>query len=171
MLKPVTAKDIRGAALKLRTGTSDIEGMGPRHIALLSEDALEVLAGMMWISEFGRCYPRIMEQVVVKLLAKKDGGSRPIMLFRSVFRVNCKARKGMVTKWEIEVASGKAFNNAPGRRIGDSIYRAAIRHALPWLRGRKEIQKGTTTFSNFCLILRKLLIGLAGREFGPRNEE
>ena len=75
-----------------------------------------LLADVSWIWEYGGCYPRFLEQVVVKLLAKKDGGSRPIMLFRCLFRVHCKARKGIVTKWEKEVAAGKAFNNAPKDR-------------------------------------------------------
>ncbi len=74
-------------------------------------------------------YPRFLEQVVVKLLAKKDGGSRPIMLFRCIFRVHRKARKGLVTKWDKEVASGKAQQRTRSNNR-DSIYRAAIRHAL-----------------------------------------
>ncbi len=89
--------------------------MGPRHIGLLSDDALEILATMCNLWELGGCYPRFMEAVIVKLLVKKDGGSRPIMLFRSVFRIHCKARKGFATKWETTKAAGAMFNRQEDR--------------------------------------------------------
>ena len=46
VLPALTSNDIRAVARLFRVGTSNIEGMGPRHIGLLSEDALCVLAMM-----------------------------------------------------------------------------------------------------------------------------
>ncbi len=88
MLPPLKGKYLIEAARRFRTGTSNIDGMGPRHIGLLGDDATEICAAMCNIWELGGCYPRSLESVIVKLLVKKDGGFRPIMLFRSMFRIH-----------------------------------------------------------------------------------
>ncbi len=81
-----------------------------------------MLAMLCKLFEVGGLYPRLTEAALARLLAKKDGGSRPIMLFRSVLRVHT-AKRGQVMQLQM-------FNHAPGRRIGDSTYRAEMRHAL-----------------------------------------
>ncbi len=43
---PLSGKELRDAARKFRVGTSNIEGMGPRHIGLLGDDALDTSAMM-----------------------------------------------------------------------------------------------------------------------------
>ncbi len=39
-LPPLVARDLKQAARLFRTGTSNIKGVGPRHIGLPSDDAL-----------------------------------------------------------------------------------------------------------------------------------
>ncbi len=116
--------------MKFRVGTSNVEGVPKRHAGLVGEDAQEILARLCNLFAGGGCFPRLMEAVLARLLAKKDGGSRPIMLFRSMFRVHSKPSKKHGTVWELEEASGDIFNNSPGRGIGGSNYGAIAGHAI-----------------------------------------
>ena len=69
-----------------------------------------------------------MRNLFVKLIPKPTGGFRPICLFRSLYRIHMKSRSGFVRAWEAEVGyKVQGFNNEPGRRITDGMYRDGIR--------------------------------------------
>jgi hypothetical protein len=71
---------------------------------------------------YGR-WPGKQECIIVKLLTKKDGTSRHILLFRCLQRVWAEARPVYATAWEADKASGVRFNKSPGRDITDELYR------------------------------------------------
>ncbi len=73
----------------------------------------------------------------------------------------------MVTQWELKTAAGKAINNAPGRRIGDSNYRAAMRHAIAQRKG--TLREAAVMYLRYCGISPKLLTKLIVDGFGGKG--
>ncbi len=96
----------------------------------LDEDSMEALRRIFALAEVWGRYPAQLENKLVKLIGKKDGGLRPIVLFRSLFRVHARARQGEVRKWEQEHAGDAKFNSAPRRRINDDMYRIWLRRCI-----------------------------------------
>ena len=93
----ITGEMIRVAAKAFKKMTSNIEGMGPRHLGHMSEQLLGALAHLIMTAEIYGMYPGPLACKLVKLLAKKDGTSRPIMLLRTIYRVHSKVRKNVIT--------------------------------------------------------------------------
>jgi hypothetical protein len=62
-----------------------------------------------------------MSELLVRLIDKKDGGTRPILLFRALYRVHMRARQGYAKAWEAQWAI-RGFNNSPTSRILDGSY-------------------------------------------------
>ena len=96
----------------------------------MSDQLVGPLATLLHAVEFAGKYPKEIEEIFVKLIPKKDGTTRPIVLFRSLTRLMGKARKPGVAKWGQDFASGAIFNNSGGRRIADGIWRLAWRNYL-----------------------------------------
>ena len=140
MMPPLSAEEIRAAAMSFKKFTSNIEGCSPRQVGQLSTSCLEVLAKIFYSCECLGLYPRVLEQKLVKLLVKKDGGTRPIMLFRTLYRIHAKARGEIARRWEAREAAGPSFNNSPQRRIGDVVYRQAVRNAIAEAEGRHIVE-------------------------------
>jgi exonuclease III len=108
--------------------TSNYEGLSPRHVSELPEQGLRLLAQLFNLCEVYGDYPEVLRNLFVKLIPKPTGGFRPICLFRSLYRIHMKARSGHVRQWEGEVGRKvQGFNNEPGRRITDAMYRDGIR--------------------------------------------
>jgi exonuclease III len=126
--KPVDAKLVQGTARSFAWHTSNYEGLSPRHVAELPEVGLTVLAQLFNLCEVFGDYPDVLRNLFVKLIPKPTGGFRPICLFRSLYRIHMKSRSGFVRAWEAKVGSQvQGFNNEPGRRITDAMYRDGMR--------------------------------------------
>jgi hypothetical protein len=69
---------------------------------------------------------------LVKLIDKTDGDLRPILWFRSAYRVYCRARSWEVKNWKQRRLKGTLFNNLNGQNIGDEIWRDAVQKHLGW---------------------------------------
>ena len=65
----------------------------------------------------------MQEHLLVSLIPKPDGDRRPILFFRSGFRVWARWAQGRVRKWAREALTGAALNNLEGRRPGDCVWR------------------------------------------------
>ena len=140
MMPPLRAEEIRAAARSFKEHTANIEGCAPRQVGQLSSGCLEALANMFYCCECLGIYPQVLEQKLVKLLVKKDGSTRPIMLFRTLYRIHAKARGEVVRRWEAKEAAGSSYNNSPNRRIGDVVYRQAVRNAIAAAEGRHVVE-------------------------------
>jgi hypothetical protein len=87
----ITADQIRSATTHFRATTSAPDGLPPRSIALLYDQCTQALAEIFRIFE-QHGWSTSERIVLTVLIPKKDGGLRPIALFRSLYRVYSKAR-------------------------------------------------------------------------------
>ncbi len=127
--KDILVQQIRTAARSFSEATSSIDLMHPRHINGLSDRALGCLVGFFRLFEATATWPKQEQCVITTLIPKTDGGLRPIALFRTVYHVYSKIRVLEVKQWAMS-HQGYQFNNAQGRWVGDSTWRAQIRSVL-----------------------------------------
>ena len=71
--------------------------------------------------------PDQVAQIIIVLLAKPNGGSRPIGLLGAIYRVWSRARRHLVQQWEQQFASYDFFSTGKGRSATDVVYRHTIR--------------------------------------------
>ena len=64
--------------------------------------------------------------MLIRFIPKEGGGWRPIGLLRGCFRLYQRARSTLVRRWAQDNIEA-CFNNDPGRRTGDSIWRSRVR--------------------------------------------
>ncbi len=57
MLGKFSCDEPRSVALSFKVGTSDVEGLSPRHLGLLSMDLLHALAELLYVCELLGDYP------------------------------------------------------------------------------------------------------------------
>jgi hypothetical protein len=120
-----TPKDIRTAARSFSTTTSSVDGMHPRQFDYLSDQALAVLADFFQIFEIAE-WPTDEQIVMVRLVPLKDGGLRPIALFRAAYRIVSKMRVWQFRDW-IQHTQRQGFNMTGQRRTLDAAWRCRIR--------------------------------------------
>ena len=130
VLPPLTPSDLRKASLSFARRTCDIGGVHPRHISLLSDEALRCLICILHASESLGFLPSNVAQLVMVLFPKLDGGSRPIGLFQGLFRVWAAARRPLVEAWEKGPAASPCFAAAKGRSANDVVWRSAFKAEL-----------------------------------------
>ena len=67
----------------------------------------------------------------MRMMAKAACGHRPIMLFRSLFRVVGKVRAGAVKRWMAKItADFPEINMAPRRWVSDATFRLQVRRDI-----------------------------------------
>ena len=93
-------------------------GMGigathPRHVAMLDDDALLVLAVLFKAMERLGATPRQIAILIVVLLPKPKGGSRPITLFATIFKIWARGRRNYAEEWRRR-HDAKHFACGPG---------------------------------------------------------
>ena len=134
-LPPIRADDIRSAAMRFPRKTSAVCGWHPRHFGLLASGTLQGLACILNMAESIGTMPTPAQAVVTRLITNKR---RPIGLFTSLFRVWGKIRSSIARGWESLSCQRQHYNAAPGRHVGDAIWRAIV--AAQW---RRTEGKGT----------------------------
>ncbi len=130
-VQPLSIDEFRSAARTFKASTSAVGGWHPRQLGQLSDELTGLLVRLVWVSEVSGVWPEQEAEVLVKMLPKAAGGHRPIMLFRSLFRVVGKARARQVKAWFSELT--RAFpetNMAPRRWVSDATYRCQVRRYL-----------------------------------------
>ena len=124
----LTAKEIRDAARSFKKRTTAVEGWHPRHFGWLSDDMLNALSRLWHVCETQLVWPSQEEELLAKLIPKASGGLRPIMWYRSMFRVYSRARRPRVQQWFASWAATRPeVNMAPGRHTTDAIWRSVVR--------------------------------------------
>eukprot|EP00959_Pyramimonas_sp_CCMP1952_P102885 2151607-Pyramimonas_sp.AAC.1 len=73
--------------------------MPPRAYSLLVDDAVAMLVYLLWAAEAWKRWPTTIMAIHVMLLAKPQGGLRPIALLPSIYRVYTKIRIVHVRRW------------------------------------------------------------------------
>jgi len=111
---------------KRRTGVAP-DGWHPRHVALLNDEALEVLALLYLLLEKSGHLPNQQRFVAIFLLDKPTGGTRPVGLFTAFYRLWAKARQEDAAAWAADhdmpfFAAGK------GRSTTDPVWRQSVRN-------------------------------------------
>ncbi len=126
-LERLGADDIRGAALSMREGTAQTyDGFHPRHLALLSDSALECLSDVYEAAEALGSWPSQVSLVTMPALAKPAGGYRLIGIFAGIYRVWAKARRPLADAWEERNDRGY-FASGSGRSPIDAVWCQAWR--------------------------------------------
>ena len=128
---PASPDELRAAARTFSARTAAPDGCSPRHFALLGDEGAAAMAALFRLGEIFGVHAVALEQLCIRLIPKRNGGFRPICLFRSVARLHFRLLADRVRVWErAGPASGPAFNNSPGRRILDATWRECVRHAV-----------------------------------------
>ncbi len=122
-----TPSQLREASLTFRERTLvAFDGVAMRHYALLSDDALEVLADFVLVIEYLGHLPQQLHFTAMPLIAKARGGHRAIASLASLYRLWSRLRREETRKWEAAhdrpyLAAGK------GRGPQDAVWRQAAR--------------------------------------------
>ena len=91
--------DIRAAARTFPTATAVVDGIHPRHVALLPDAGIQYIADLFEVWEYAGC-PLLPEQtLMVKMIPKPTGGDRPIGLFPVLYRIWGKLRQPLLKEW------------------------------------------------------------------------
>ncbi len=126
-LPPITVDRVIKWARRFRGDT----GMGsdtlrPRHIALLSRDALAALVLLLTAIEGDQQWPNTLRGVAAVALAKKSGGSRLIGVTGAVYRLWAKIRYDDIRE-ELEARLARPFlSAAPGMGAERSAVEVAL---------------------------------------------
>ena len=122
-----TVDELRATSLTFKPTTTKVDGWHPRQFAGLSDDALATLADLFWAYEAHGLWTTQQSDLIVTLLAKATGGKRPILFFRSAYRLWGRWAQARVKTWAVDALQHYALNNQAGRRPGDAIWRNQVR--------------------------------------------
>jgi hypothetical protein len=125
----ITADQLLAASAHFKATTSSPDGLPPRSSALLSEQCLQALAMLRRLFE-QHGWPSSERIVLTVLFPKKDGGLRPIALFRSLYRVYSKARAQEARAWAAGPGKSSLCNNSSGRWVGNGTWRNQVRTGM-----------------------------------------
>jgi hypothetical protein len=107
--------------------TSAPDGMPPRALAALSDRCLAALCESYALWDRTHWPSSEAAQISTILIPKRDGGLRPIALFRTLYRLYSRADTHLAKQWASTTASSTTGNNATGRWVGDSTWRIQAR--------------------------------------------
>ena len=99
-LPRLTHKSLRSAGNTFsHCTTATYDGVHPRHFALLSDAALQVVAVFLESIENLGAWPPGIDTVAIALIPKPKGGVRPIGLFPGLHRLWSRARRDVAQAW------------------------------------------------------------------------
>ena len=122
--------------------TVGLGGLHPRHIALLPRRAIEALLLILHRAECLGRLPSQMLDTFIALLPKTSGGSRPIGLFPTLYRVWSKARSHLAKQWERAHTQGIGFAASRNASATDVVWRHSF-----------LAESARNTGEHFCCIL------------------
>ena len=101
-----------------------VDGVRPRHILLLPEQAREILAVILNFAEAAGLPPVMGANVV--FLPKPTGGERPIGILPTIYRVWCRCRRPLAHAWELQ-HSREYFWASAGRSSSQAVHLQGVR--------------------------------------------
>jgi hypothetical protein len=130
-LPAITIKQFRAVANSFNKNTTHIDGWHPGQFGSLSEEAVLSLIGLFHACESSGCWPSVQQSLHVLMLPKPDGDKRPILQFRSAFRLWSRICSSIVKKrFRHQGLAVSQMNNLSGQHIGDEVWRCVARAGL-----------------------------------------
>jgi len=126
-LPDMTVCDFIAASKSFKKFTDIRDGLHPRHFALLPIQAIAALLMILHAAEASGLCPQQVEEVIIALIDKAQGGLRPLGLLRSLVRVWGRTRRGLLVDWEHHNASQPFFAASRGRSALDAVWRRSFR--------------------------------------------
>ncbi|CAK0894942.1 unnamed protein product, partial [Prorocentrum cordatum] len=109
---------------KWKTGLG-LDGWHFGHLAWLSDEALNSLGDILMLCERLCSWPTAIRMLILFLVAKEDGGGRPIFLFPTPVRIWEAVRDPLIRQWER--AHVRPYDWAsPGRSSEHAVWRAML---------------------------------------------
>jgi hypothetical protein len=135
-LPPIDVARLRKWARRFRGDTGrGADGLRPRHIALLSDEALTALVKLLNGIEADQKWPGTLRGVAAIALAKKAGGARLIGITGAIYRLWSKLRYDDVRD-ELEARIARPFMTAaPGKGAERAAVEAAMEGEIAHARG------------------------------------
>ncbi len=126
-LPQISLDRMRSAAASFAKGTAmTYDGLRPRQLNVLSDDALITLSVIYAAVEVAAMWPRQVSLIVAALLPKASGGHRPIGIAPAVYRLWSKIRRGEANEWERQHPR-PFFSACRGNGPVDTMWRLAAR--------------------------------------------
>ena len=119
---------IKKVSLSFKKATTAVCGWHPRQYAYLPEICLQGLAYLFGCYEVMGAWASCQRSLMVLILPKPVAGFRPILQYRSGFRVWAKCAQPRVKLWQAENCCDSFHNNLAGRRVGDAVWRSTMRN-------------------------------------------
>ena len=94
-----SVQDIRTVTKTFKKDTTRMGGWHPRQVGFLTDGMLEALRRIWFLEEWAQVMGSQESQLFVRLLGKRNGGWRPIMLYRTMFRIQGKLQARKVRGW------------------------------------------------------------------------
>ena len=164
-LPALTGKDLRkvGSQLSRNTGLG-IDQFNPRWFVWLSDDLLDSFALLLMALERLGLWPEQIDQILIALIPKPDGGRRPVGLLPTLVRMWEKSRRPIVQEWRQKVK--RKYNwAAKGRSATDAVWKQAILAEAAVARGKATASVLLDLVKAFELV--KLhLVWIAGLKHG-----
>ena len=128
---PYSIRVVRERSKAYKAQTSCVEGIHPRWIGALSDQAITVLTQLWRIFAYVGDQAVSQRFVLTRLIEKPTGGWRPIALFRSCFRLWAAVDSGEVRDWAVNFTRIRPWlNTAKNREIGDATWRLQVRREV-----------------------------------------
>ena len=86
MPEPITGSIVIQAGKSFKAQTVAPDGFHPRHFGMLSVPAADALAALLNAVEWTGKFPTQVTSVIIGLIDKPAGGTRPIGFYRALFR-------------------------------------------------------------------------------------
>ncbi len=155
--------ELREASLSFARGTAmTYDGWHVRHLGLLADDGLAVLAILLETVERTSRWPSQISVVTTPMISKPKGGHRLVGKLAALYRVWAKARRPHAEKWESD-NSRPFFATAAGSGPIDAVYRQALRQEAAKSTGQAAITILEDMESFYETINREILIDEARR--------
>ena len=166
-LPPLTVDAIRAAARSFPAGTGlGVDNISPRALLRLSDEAIAALAELLMTIERSGEWPPELNLVLIVLLAKSDGGFRPIGLFPTVIRVWMRARTAQARAWEARNHSRDVYGGK-GMGAQRAAWVEAFNAEAAGLEKEEQAQALLDLTKAFELVDHKLLVDAAKKRGYP----
>ena len=126
-LPPLWPEQVMEASFSFKRATCALWGIHPRHIGVLSPQAIAALIAILHVAEAIGVMPHQLLSSFIALVPKSAGGLRPIALCQSVTRIWMKVRYQIVRKWEIDKTHHLPFAAQKCRSPSEVVWRHAFK--------------------------------------------
>jgi len=161
-LPPIWVRQFKGVSKSFKINTTHIDGWHPRQFGDLSDGAISALIELFHACESTGLWPYVQQSLHVLMLPKTDGDRRPILQFRSAFRLWSRIRSSIVKTWfRAQGLAVSQMNNLSGQHVGDEVSRCVVRSGLANCNGQKVIECLWDVSKAFDRVLHPKLVELA----------